>query len=43
MYQAWWMTVFPGSFIALVVLGVDLLGDGIRDVLDPHMKGIQMT
>ena len=43
MYQAWWMTVFPGSFIALVVLGVNLLGDGIRDVLDPHMKGIQMT
>lgn len=43
MYQAWWMTVFPGSSIALIVLGVNLLGDGIRDVLDPHMKGIQMT
>lgn len=43
MYQAWWMTVFPGSFIALIVLGINLLGDSVRDVLDPHMKGVQMA
>jgi peptide/nickel transport system permease protein len=41
-YNAWWMTVFPGSFLLLVVLGLNLFGDGLRDVLDPRasrMKG----
>lgn len=33
---AWWMTVFPGLFLLLAVLGSNLLGDGIRDLLDPH-------
>lgn len=36
--QAWWMTVFPGLAIMLVVLGFNLLGDGLRDALDPRMK-----
>lgn len=35
----WWVSTFPGLAIALVVLGFNLLGDGIRDVLDPRMRG----
>jgi peptide/nickel transport system permease protein len=35
-YTAWWMTVFPGIAILLTVLGVNLLGDGLRDLLDPR-------
>lgn len=35
-FSAWWMTVFPGMFIILAVLGLNLLGDGLRDLLDPH-------
>ena len=30
-----WLFYFPGLFIALVVLGVNLVGDGLRDALDP--------
>ncbi len=35
---AWWITVFPGVLITLAVLGVNLLGDGLRDVLDPRLS-----
>ncbi|HKW79129.1 MAG TPA: ABC transporter permease [Candidatus Limnocylindria bacterium] len=34
---AWWITLFPGALITLAVLGVNLLGDGLRDVLDPRL------
>jgi ABC-type dipeptide/oligopeptide/nickel transport system permease subunit len=34
---SWWMTVFPGLAIALTVLAVNLLGDGLRDALDPKL------
>lgn len=34
-YQAWWMVFFPGVFTALTVLGLNLLGDGVRDFIDP--------
>lgn len=37
MYQAPWITVFPGMAIAIFVLGVNMLGDGLRDVLDPRL------
>lgn len=37
MYQAPWITVFPGLAIAVFVLGVNMLGDGLRDVLDPRL------
>jgi peptide/nickel transport system permease protein len=30
------MTVFPGLAIMLTVLSINLLGDGLRDLLDPH-------
>lgn len=33
-----WMTIFPGAFLALTVLSVNMLGDGLRDALDPKMK-----
>jgi peptide/nickel transport system permease protein len=36
--EAWWLTVVPGLAIAITVLGLNLLGDGLRDVLDPRMK-----
>ena len=34
----WHMTFFPGLAIALVVFGLNMLGDGLRDVLDPRLK-----
>jgi peptide/nickel transport system permease protein len=34
---AWWMGTFPGLAIALIVLAVNLLGDGLRDALDPRL------
>jgi peptide/nickel transport system permease protein len=36
---AWWMSVFPGIAILLTVLGYNLLGEGIRDAIDPRLKG----
>lgn len=36
--QAWWMSIFPGMTIMLVVLGFNLLGDGLRDALDPKTR-----
>lgn len=35
---AWWLSVFPGLAILLTVLGYNLFGEGLRDVLDPRMK-----
>jgi peptide/nickel transport system permease protein len=35
-----WITVFPGIVIALTVLALNLLGDGLRDVLDPRLKSV---
>ncbi|MDF2473630.1 MAG: glutathione transport system permease protein GsiD [Anaerocolumna sp.] len=34
-YNAWWLIIYPGLFTAISVLGLNLLGDGIRDLLDP--------
>lgn len=34
---AWWITVFPGVFLSLFVVGVNLIGDGLRDELDPTL------
>ncbi|WP_019629798.1 dipeptide ABC transporter ATP-binding protein [Actinomadura atramentaria] len=34
----WWTAVFPGAAIALVVLGVTLLGEGLNDVRDPRLR-----
>ncbi len=35
---AWWMAVFPGIAIFIIVLAFNLLGDGLRDVLDPKQR-----
>lgn len=37
--EAWWVMLFPGIGISLAALGLNLLGDGLRDVLDPRLKG----
>jgi len=38
MFQAPWLAVFPGVAVAWTVLGLNLLGDGLRDLLDPRLK-----
>ena len=35
-YTAWWLILYPGVFTALAVLGFNLFGDGVRDLLDPR-------
>lgn len=37
-YFAWWLSVFPGLAILITVLAFNLLGEGLRDVLDPRMQ-----
>jgi len=36
---AWWLSFFPGMAILVTVLGYNLLGEGIRDAIDPRLKG----
>ena len=36
--HAWWITTFPGLAIMVTVLSINLLGDGLRDALDPRMN-----
>lgn len=36
--MAWWMAVFPGAAIFVIVLAFNLFGDGLRDVLDPKQR-----
>jgi peptide/nickel transport system permease protein len=37
--SAWWLTTYPGIAITITVLGVTFLGDWLRDVLDPNVRG----
>jgi peptide/nickel transport system permease protein len=37
--EAWWLLVFPSLAIIAAVIGLNLLGDGVRDVLDPRRRG----
>ncbi len=39
--EAPWISTFPGVVLLITVLGFNLLGDGLRDVLDPRMKGLR--
>ena len=39
MREAWWFPTFPGLALGLTVLGFNLLGDGLRDWLDPRIGG----
>jgi len=36
--EAWWVATFPGLAILVTVLGFNLLGDGLRDILDPRLR-----
>jgi peptide/nickel transport system permease protein len=36
----WWLFLFPGAAIVLTVLAFNLLGDALRDALDPRMRGL---
>ena len=36
--SAWWVSTFPGVAIFATVLGFNLFGDGLRDVLDPALR-----
>ena len=35
----WWLVLFPGCAITVTVLAFSLLGDGIRDLVDPRLRG----
>jgi peptide/nickel transport system permease protein len=37
--QAWWVATFPGLALALLVVGFNLTGDGIRDLFSPDVSG----
>ena len=39
MFVAPWMALWPGVALALVVYGVNIFGDALRDILDPRMRG----
>jgi len=39
MRQAWWLSTFPGIAISVIVLSINLVGDGLRDALDPRLRG----
>ena len=40
MYYAPWMALFPAGAISLAVFGFNMLGDALRDILDPHLRGL---
>ena len=37
-----WLTIFPGIFIIITVMGFCMLGDGLRDALDPKLKNVRL-
>lgn len=41
MYLAWWMAFFPGVALTIAVFGFNMLGDALRDILDPRLRGSQ--
>jgi peptide/nickel transport system permease protein len=36
--RAWWLSTFPGAAIMVIILAINLFGDGLRDVLDPRLE-----
>ena len=40
MQSSWWLMVFPSLFLAMAVFGINMLGDALRDVLDPRLRGV---
>lgn len=41
MLNAWWLSTFPGVAILLLVLAINIFGEGLRDALDPRLRGIE--
>jgi peptide/nickel transport system permease protein len=41
MERAWWLVTFPGLALMLAVLSINVLGDTLRDALDPRLRGVQ--
>jgi len=39
-HVTWWLLVFPGLFLGGTLLAINTLGDGLRDLLDPHLRGL---
>jgi peptide/nickel transport system permease protein len=39
-YGSWWLTVFPGIAIFLTVTSFNLIGESLRDILDPRLRGM---
>jgi peptide/nickel transport system permease protein len=39
--KQWWLTIFPGLTIVLIVLCVNFVGDGLRDALDPQQRRVR--
>jgi peptide/nickel transport system permease protein len=39
--QAWWLTIFPGLTIVIIVLSINFIGDGLRDALDPTQRRVR--
>jgi peptide/nickel transport system permease protein len=39
MFQAPWLVLWPGVALAVVVYGVNMFGDAVRDLVDPRMRG----
>jgi oligopeptide transport system permease protein len=35
----WWLVVFPGVALAMTLFALNFLGDGLRDALDPRLRG----
>jgi len=40
LHTAWWIGVFPGAAIMLLTMAISLIGDWLRDVLDPTLRGL---
>jgi peptide/nickel transport system permease protein len=38
LYVAWWLAAFPGAALAITALGINLVGDWLRDMLDPKLR-----
>jgi peptide/nickel transport system permease protein len=36
--NAWWVSTLPGIAIVILVLAINLFGEGLRDILDPRLK-----
>jgi peptide/nickel transport system permease protein len=40
LFEAWWVSTVPGLVILVLVLAINALGEGLRDVLDPRLRGL---